>query len=182
MPTSDGRLDPLTIGAIFVVVFGLLYGGIQFTDGELLPADTTNETEDELRTAVWNELNDRREARGIDRMPRNDYQRGIAQDTADTLARQWTPGEATGVDLGAADGRLPNERPFCTQLAVRVPPANVTVTPVEEGAVTVADTLQTVDEYGVLRRSTSNFRTGMAVTVNDGAVFAVYRSCEQADT
>jgi len=182
MPTYDGRLDPLTIGAIFVVVFGLLYGGVQFSEGELLPADTTNETEEALRNAVWNELNDRREAQSIDRMPRNKYQRGIAQDTADTLARQWTSGEGDGVDLGEADGRLPNQRPFCTQVAVRVPPDNVTVRPVDDAAVTVADTLQTADEHGVLRRSSSNFRTAMGLTVHDGAVFAVYRSCEQADT
>jgi hypothetical protein len=169
MSVGRGQLSALTIAAIFVVVFASIYGGVQLSKGELLPADTTTAAEDDLRDAVWEELNDRREARGIDPMPRDRFVRGTAQDTTDTLATEWT-----------ADGEptLTNHRLFCTQV-----PARTTVeAPADETAVAVADALVAADETETLFRPSGRFRAGMGIARENGTVYAVYRSCEQVDT
>lgn len=178
MADPRGRLDPLTIGAIFVVVLTLMYGGIQFSEGELLPPDTTNATEDRLRGAIWTELNERRSAAGVDSLPHNRFARGIAQDTADTLVQQ---GGLNATD----DTRLPNHRPFCTQIPARVEvsalPGDDLTTDVNGSASIVADAL-VAEQRAPLFRPRGRFRAGLGIAVHDGAVTVVYRSCEQADT
>lgn len=180
MAARGGDLDLLTIVAIFVVVFGLFVGWIQFSEGELLPQDTTTATEDRLREYVWHELNERRQADGEGRMPSNPSARGIAQDTAEEVP-EWFA-DADNGSSPATDTRLPNQRPFCTQIPVRVPVANASVEPTNATAAAVVDALLASEHRNVLFRPATRFRAGIGVKLVDGAVYVVYRSCEQADT
>jgi hypothetical protein len=181
MASRTGQLDPLDIGAIFVVVFAAIFGFVQFSEGELLPPDTTDEREDRLRTAVWAELDERRDAQGLDPMPRDRFTRGIAQDTTDTLLDDWPEGDTSGFP-GRPNATLPNHRLFCTQLPVRVAAGNVSTPPSEATVTAVADAIAAADEDDVRFRPSTRFRAGMGIAVRDGTVYAVYRSCEQVDT
>lgn len=174
---AGGHLDPLTIAAVFIVVFAGIYAGAEFRDGELLPADTTTAAEDELRTAVWTELDDRRAARGLDPMPRDRFVRGIAQDTTEAVvARRPAAGTSPGATVDVAG--LPNQRLFCSRVVTAVPAANASA----GTAAAVADALDAADGNGVLYRSPARFRAGMGIAVHDGTAYAVYRSCERVDT
>lgn len=177
---SGGRLDALTIAAVFLVVFGGMYAGVQFRDGELLPGDTTTPAEDRLRSDVWAELDERRATRGLDPMPRDRFVRGVAQDTTEAaVARHPSAGAGTsGATLDTAG--LPNGRLFCTRVVVTVPVGNATASP--RTAAAVADALEAADGNGVLYRPPARFHAGMGIAVHDGAVYATYRSCEQVDT
>jgi len=181
MAARSGRLDVIDIGAIFVVVFAAMFGVVQFSEGELLPADTTGEREERLRTAVWQELDERRAAQGRDPMPRDRFTRGIAQDTTDALIEDWPEGELGGFP-GRPNATLPNHRLFCTQLPVRVPVGNVSTPPSEATVTAVADAIAAADSDDVRFRPATRFRAGMGIAVRDGDVYAVYRSCEQVDT
>jgi hypothetical protein len=180
MAAQKGEIDLLTIAAIFVVVFGLFVGGIQFSEGELLPADTTSRTEDQLRERIWTELNERRAAEGVGRMPPNPSARGIAQDTTNELAPGWFGGAENETDP-SADTRLPNDRPFCTQIPVRVAVANASAEPTNATATAVVDALVATEHRNVLFRPSSRFRAGIGIELSDGSLYVVYRSCEQAD-
>ena len=171
MGAGRGQLSVLTIAAIFVVVFASIYGGVQLSKGELLPADTTTPAEDSLRDAVWEELNDRREARGVEPMPRDRFVRGTAQDTTDTLAAEW---EAD------AEPTLTNHRLFCTQVPVQTTVDASAST--DETAAPVVDALVAADETEALFRPPSQFRAGMGIAREGGTIYAVYRTCEQVDT
>lgn len=171
MGAGRGQLSLLTIAAIFVVVFASMYGGVQLSKGQLLPDDTTTDAEDRLRDAVWEELDDRREARGIDPMPRDRFVRGTAQDTTDTLVAEWGPAEQPP---------LTNHRLFCTQVPVRTTLDGEQST--DEVAATVAAALVAADETDALFRPPGQFRAGMGIAHENGTVYAVYRSCEQVDT
>lgn len=171
MGVGRGQLSLQTIAAIFVVVFASIYGGVQLSKGELLPPDTTTDEEDRLRDAIWGELNDRREARGIEPMPRDRFMRGTAQDTTETLAAEW------GVD---EEPTLTNNRLFCTQVPVRTT-VDASASR-DETAAAVADALVTADETETLFRPSGQFRAGMGIARENGTVYAVYRSCEQVDT
>lgn len=192
MGTRRGGLDKLTIGAIFVVVFAGLYGGALLWEGELLPPDTTTEAEDDLRDAVWAELNDRRAARGEEPMPQDRGARSIAQDTVDTLLAERTTTDRNGSresaeddEFGAtpgSDGRLPNTRPYCAQVPARTEVTNLSSKPRNVTAEAVADALERADDTGILSRPPSNFRNGLGIAVRGDTVYVVYRSCELADT
>jgi hypothetical protein len=171
MGVGRGQLSLLTIAAIFVVVFAFMYGGVQFSKGELLPADTTTDAEDRLRDAVWEELDERRTAQGLDPMPRDRFMRGTAQDTTDTLAAEW---EADG------EPTLTNHRLFCTQVPARTTPDPSATT--DETAEAVAAALVAADETDAVFRPSGQFRAGMGIARANGTVYAVYRSCEQVDT
>lgn len=171
MGGSRAQLSPLTIATIFVVVFAFIYGGVQLSNGELLPDDTTTDAEDRLRDAVWEELNERRAARGLAPMPNDRFVRGTAQDTTDTLAAEWGPGE---------EPTLTNHRLFCTQVPARVDTASSA--PTDEAAVAVADALVAADRTETLSRPPGQFRAGMGIARQNGTVYVVYRSCEQVDT
>jgi hypothetical protein len=181
MASHAGQLDLIDIGAIFVVVFLAIAGVVQFSEGELLPPDTTDEREDRLRAAVWQELDERRITQERDPMPRDRFIRGIAQDTTDTLLEDWPDGDTSGFP-GRPNATLPNHRLFCTQLPVRVRVGNVSSPPSEATVTAVADAIAAADEDDVRFRPATRFRAGMGIAVRDGIVYVVYRSCEQVDT
>lgn len=163
----------LTIGAIFFVVFSLMYGGVQLSKGELLPADTTTEAEDDLRAAMWDEIDDRREARDLDSMPSDRFVRGIAQDTTDTFVGERAANGST------EQPRLSNTRLFCTQILVDAP---YSADSPDRTAALLVDQVGSAGEGEVLNRPPSQFRTGIGIAVEDGTAYAVVRSCEQVDT
>ena len=164
----------LTIGAIFFVVFSLMYGGVQLSKGELLPADTTTEAEDDLRAAMWDEIDDRRDARDLKAMPSDRFVRGIAQDTADTFVA-----EQAATETDDEQPRLSNTRLFCTQVLVEAP---YSADSPDRTAALLVDQVGSAGEGEVLYRPPSQFRTGIGIAVEDGTAYAVVRSCEQVDT
>lgn len=163
----------LTIGTIFVVVFTLMYGGVELSQGELLPADTTNQTEEDTRGAMWTEINERRADRGFEPMPSDRFVRGIAQDTTDTLVADTS---SNGTER--TERPLTNTRLFCTQVPVSVQRSNDTAAT----AVALVDELDDSAERSALYRPSAQFRSGIGVAIDDGRVYAVFRSCEQVDT
>lgn len=173
MGTSSGRLDPLTIGAIFVVVLGSMYAAVLFSEGELFPPDTTDGAEDALRDATWAELNDRRAAEGLDRLPQDRYERGLAQDTVETLVAE----HGANATNRPPDERLPNAQIVCTQLPASAPVSgadrNVT-------AAALADELMAAGD-SVLLRPSARFSAALGIVIDDDTAYVVYRSCEQAD-
>lgn len=176
---TGGRLDALTIAAVFVVVFAGMYAGVELREGELLPPDTTTAEEDRLRTAVWGELDERRAARGLAPMPRDRFVRGVAQDTVEAVVARDPGGTGTpGATVDVAG--LPNGRLFCSRTVVAVPAANGTATPGTAAA--VADALAAAEGSEAIYRSPARFRAGMGIAVHGETVYAVYRSCEQVDT
>lgn len=179
MATQSGQLRLPVIVAIFFVVFGLIHGTTQLQGPELVRPDPTTEREDQLRSAIWDELNDRRASNGIERMQHDQFMRGIAQDTTDTLVADQlaaqTPPDAVG------ELPLSNDRLFCTQVSVRVSLASPTRPP-NEVAVAVVDALESADRTGVIFRPAGQFHAGMGIAIHDGAVYVVYRSCERVDT
>jgi len=179
MASQRGGLSPLTIGAIFLVVFALLQGGVQFSNGELLPADTTSDREDSLRDVTWNELNEKRAARDLAPMHRDRFVRGIAQDTTDTIADRASA-ERPAEDPIGDDRSIPNHRLVCTQVPAAVHVENGTAT--GDTAAAIADAIETADETNALFRSRSQFRTGIGIAIESDTVYAVFRSCEQVDT
>lgn len=177
MAGHGGKLSLLTIAAIFLVVFGLIQGGAQLAEGELLPEKTTTESEDTLRDAIWAELNERREAREERPMPHDRFVRGLAQDTTDSLVAELADGPD---DRRIGDVALTNTRLFCTQVPVSVPLNEGRAT--AETATRVGDALEAAAGPVVFSRSPAQFRAGMGIAVRDDVVYVVYRSCEQVDT
>ena len=66
MTRAAGGLSYLAIGAIFVVVLGTMYAGVQFSEGELLDREPASQTETELRAALWESIDAEHAERGLD--------------------------------------------------------------------------------------------------------------------
>jgi len=129
MARRSGALDPLDIAAVFVVVFALMYGGVQFTRGELLPEDRNDARETQLRYAVWDALNDNRTEQGYAVLDPNDTDTDKAhgvQDVAERLAADGYFGnvsEGHPTDEPAAQSAVTTGTVLCEQA-----PAMTTVT------------------------------------------------------
>ena len=174
MAPSGQGFGLLDIGAIFLVVFALMYAGVQLSKGDLLPADTTTPAEEAVRAEMWTAIDERREARGLDRMPSDRFVRGVAEDTTESLA---AASERT--DTTEATPRLTNHRLFCSQVPVSVSAENRSTRAVAADLVTALDDSP---RRSVLYRPSSRFRTGIGVALLGDSAVAVVRSCEQVDT
>lgn len=181
MAPQRGQLSPLTIAAIFVVVFAVMYSGVQFSKGELLPDVSSDADEEELRAAVWAELNERRADRGVGPVSGNRFERGIAQDTAKELAAMsyFNASTAAGVVDGNG-GQLPNSRLFCTQIPVKLTLSGADST--NATATAVVDLLASTNGSEALFRGAGQYRSALGVSIDDGVVYVAYRSCPNVDT
>jgi hypothetical protein len=187
MATHRGGLSGLAIGAIFVVVFATMWGGVQYARGDLLDHEPPTELETQLRADVWDAVNEQRAARGLDPAQRDTATRQGAQETAVRLVTMEYFAEPTAAGIRAdANRTLPNRMGFCYQtpvkLAVTEPgwspdaeqPPSDGVTRTVAGRVT--DLLMSVDEPTVVTQSNEQ-KHGLGVAVDGDVVYAVYRTC-----
>lgn len=186
MARRRGGLSLLAILAIFVVVLGLMYGGVRLANGELLPGEPADAREDALRSAIRERIDDLRAARGLAPAANDRFQRGIAQDTATAIASSSYFDAPTAAGVAAGDGGLPNARPFCTQLPAKLTLSDASGAPANRStnatAAAVVDLFADAKGRTALFRPAGQFRTALGVVIEDGAVHVVYRSCPKMDT
>jgi hypothetical protein len=187
MASQRGGLSGLAIGAIFVVVFTAMWGGVQYARGDLFDHEPPTDLETQLRTAVWDAINERRAAHGLDPAQRDTATRQGARETAVQLVTIQYFAEPTAAGLRPdANRTLPNRMGFCYQT-----PAKLTVT--EPGwppdvdrprsdevtravADRVADLLTSIDGPDVVTQSNEQ-KHGLGVAVDGDVVYVVYRTC-----
>lgn len=184
MPPVQGELTLLSIGVIFVLVFGGIYQVSGYTAQPTLPRDSASGVERTAREAVWGAVNGWRASQDLFTASRTDGVEIEAQETAEAVAanRSLDGPVASGRGI-SGDPHLPNPAPRCTQIAVPValPPGAV-----EDGTLTQAGTetisrralrkLRSVDSLGILERGVWA-NAGIGVSIADDSVTVVYRSC-----
>lgn len=187
MATHRGGLSGLAIGAIFLVVFTAMWGGVQYARGDLIDHEPPTELETQLRADVWDAVNEQRAARGLDPAQRDTATRQGAQETAVQLVATGYFAEPTAAGLRAdANRTLPNRMGFCYQTPVKLTvtepgwspdadrPPSEEVTRAVAGR--VADLLASTDGPNVITQSNEQ-KHGLGVAVDGGVVYVVYRTC-----
>ncbi|MDG5775397.1 hypothetical protein VB773_10990 [Haloarculaceae archaeon H-GB2-1] len=173
MARPTGDLHLLTIATIFVVVFALMWAGVQHSRGQLITDDGLDEREAALQTAIWDEIDRTRATRGLEPTTRRPRITGDAQ----TVARAFAAGNVSAGPMGteeAANVTANLTRPnLCSQVLV-----NADRRPTESLSNRVLDRLVATDDEAVLFRNPS-FLSGLGVVVHQHEVYVVYRSCAQ---
>jgi hypothetical protein len=183
---TAGDLYPLTIAAIFLVVFTAMWGAAQHSQGELLPAERIDAGEQQVRERLWTHLAEWRTAQGLDPPRRVSGITGAAQRVAATVAAGNRSANTTDGTGPPELGPHPTGSDRCSQLLVAHTvdrpgwPSDTT----DRMDATVADAvaedllaaLVAADDRGLLGRS-GEFRTGVGVAARGDAVYVVYRSC-----
>jgi hypothetical protein len=186
MAGARGRLTPLAIGTIFLVVFGAMHLGVQHSRGELLDRDPPSELERQLHAELWAAADAARADRGLDPAQRDTSVRTAARETAGRLASvdYFAAPTAAGV-RPEAEGMLPDRVGLCDRL-----PAKLTVTEPGwtpgDGDVPAAllrsvarravDLLASAGPVDLLGR-TNTYKHGIGVAIDGDAVYVVYRTC-----
>lgn len=193
MARRSGALDSLDIAALFIVVFALMYGGVQLSKGELLPEDRNDPREEQLRFALWSAINEDRAERGNVQLDPNKTDTSNAhgvQDVAERLAAVDYFDNATEGSPSTATTSRPNVLSgtvLCSQV-----PAKTTVTDpawndtdrdervpndVADGvARRLATLLLEGDGASVLYRE-DNYSNRIGLEIDGSEVYVVYRSC-----
>ncbi|PSP86573.1 hypothetical protein BRC83_00220 [Halobacteriales archaeon QS_1_68_17] len=96
MARPTGDLGLLSVGAIFVVVLAVMWGGVQYSRGQLVPEDAVEERERHVRIALWDSYSEWRADRGLDPVRKSRPVDELAQGTA----REFAAGEH---DAGASN-------------------------------------------------------------------------------
>jgi hypothetical protein len=191
-----GDLYPLTVGAIFLVVFAAMWGGVEYREGDLLPEQSIDPDERQLGEALWEELGGWRADQRLDPFRRVPSVDAAAQTAAVAVAGGSASGAMSETRAPAADpnrGADANRSgdPRCSQLAVRYTvghPGWRRTAGSDDGrqdpavadavATALLAALVTADDDELLRRP-GTFRSGIGVATGDETVYVVYRSCAQ---
>jgi hypothetical protein len=185
MAPAGGRLSLLAIGTIFLVVFGAMHAGVQYSRGELLERDPADPLEEQLRAELWVAVNAERADRGLDPAQRDASVRVTAQSTAGQLAAVNYYEEPTAAGIRAGTDGLPNRVGLCDQLPAKLTVDHPGWTTDEEdvpAAVTrdvarrMTELLATGAEVDLVGR-TNTYKHGIGVAVDGDAVYVVYRTC-----
>jgi hypothetical protein len=188
MTAVRGQISLLAIGAIFVVVFGGMYLGVQYAEGDLLHREPTGQLEEQLRDDLRATVDAERAARGLDPAQRDTSTRVAAQDTARWLATVDYFAEPTAVGpRSAANHTLPNGMGFCHQLPARLTVAeagwpadadahSTVPAPVTRAVAERATALLASAEVDAIGRTNSH-KHGIGVAVDGDVVYVVYRTC-----
>lgn len=175
MGRGQGRIGLFTIASIFVVVFALMYGGVQFANGELLPDRELDDEERQIQAAIWQEIDRLRAEAGRPEVIRSGYHEVAAQGTALRLVETHRSGSFTGAISGpATDSALPNGGPFCSQAAVAVRAESWTPDRIGVEAVRA---LASLDGGREMLHRGDGYVNGIGVVRSGTDVFVVYRSC-----
>lgn len=191
MASSRGRISLLAIGTIFLVVFGTMHLGVQYASGELETYEEPTAEETALRAVVWDAVNERRAARGLDPAQRDAATRAGAQEAARQLAatEYFTEPTAVGIRSGANQS-LPTMG-FCylTPAKLTTNATDVTGVTVSGGSASTADGVATgavaervvsllaSDDGGSAFGRSNEHKHGIGVVVDGNVVYVVYRTC-----
>jgi hypothetical protein len=202
MPSARGRISPLAIGAIFVVVFAGMHVGVQYARGDLLDRAAPTDRETRLRAQVWDVVDERRADRGLDPAQRDTSTRVGAQRTARRLAAvdYFEDPTAAGVRPAANDA-LPTPKGFCYRTPARLAVTasgwdaapdgdgdeaaerthdhdrgHASAAVVRRVAERIVDLFEHDAGTDVLSRSNGQ-KHGIGVAVDGDVVYVVYRTC-----
>lgn len=186
MAYHAGGLDLLTIAAIFLVVFTAMWGGVQHSRGELLPAQEADASERQLRDVLWTAFAEWRRGEGLEPPRRIAEVTGDAQSAAVRFADGNRSAGATNETGPPATGPHLTGNDRCSQLLVRHTtaqpgwPGNATERVDDAVAEAVAAELLAAlvadDDAGLLRRA-GEFRTGVGVAVRGDRLYVAFHSC-----
>jgi hypothetical protein len=186
VPSHGTDLDVLTIGAIFLVVFTAMWGGVQHSRGELLPAEEVDARERQVRDALWTEVTEWRTARGLDPPRRVGDITRSAQSAAVAVAASNRSSGGTNETGPPATGPHLTGSDRCDDLLIRQSVASHgwATDPSEPVDPAVADAIATdllealaaADDAALLERA-GTFRTGIGVAAHGDDLYVVYRSC-----
>jgi len=184
MTARRGRLSPLAVAAIFVVVLGSMQFGLAYSRGEILRQEPLTDAEERLRAELRAAADAERAAAGLEPARRGESPRQAAQETARALVGMDYFGAPTGVGVRPdADPPLPNRKGLCYRV-----PAKLTVDhpgwdggedPSSAASRAVAERLVGLlgtANVGVLTRP-NDHRHGLGVAIDGDVVYAVYRTC-----
>jgi len=175
MGRGQGRIGLFTIASIFVVVFALMYGGVQYANGELLPDRTLSDEEHRIKAALWGEIDELRTDADRPAAIRSGYHDVAAQGTAIQLANaDRAEAFAGGISGPGADSAIPNGGPFCSQMAVAVSDETGSSDRIADQALRNFTTIDGGRE--VLLRG-DGYVNGIGVVRSGADVYVVYRSC-----
>lgn len=175
MDRGQGGIGLFTIASIFVVVFALMYGGVQFANGELIPDRELGEDERQIRAAIWDEVAQLRAEAGRPEAIRAGYHEVAAQGTAIRVADAERSEPFAGAISGPSAGSdLPNGGPFCSQVAVAVSADAGSSERIADQAVRE---LTGVDGGREVLLRGDGYVNGIGVVRSGPDVFVVYRSC-----
>jgi hypothetical protein len=183
---NAGGLDLLTIAAIFLVVFTAMWGGVQHSRGELLPAQEVDASERQLRDVLWVSFAEWRRGEGLEPPRRVAEVTGDAQAAAVRFADGNRSVGTTDETSPPATGPHLTGNDRCSQLLVRHTTAQPgwpggTAERVDDAvARAVADellaALLAADDAGLLERA-GEFRTGVGVAARGDRIYAAFHSC-----
>lgn len=174
MDRGQGQIGLFTITSIFVVVFALMYGGVQFANGELIPDRELDDDEQRIRAAVWHEVEQLRAEAGRPAAIRSRYHQVAAQGTAIRVADADRSEPFAGAISGPSTDDLPNGGPFCSQVAVSV---TAEAKSPERIASQALRDLTAVDGGRAVLLRGDGYVNGIGVVRSESDVYVVYRSC-----
>jgi hypothetical protein len=182
MAAERGRITPLAIATIFVVVLGSMQLGLAYSRGEVLQPEPLTDVESRLHADVWAAVNADRAERGLDPAQRGSSPRQAAQATARALVTMDYFEASTAVGVRTAGPPLPNRMALCEQVPAKLTVSHAgwndgeDVSTEASRAVAAAVTRLLADEGGVLGRP-NDHRHGLGVAVDGDVVYVVYRTC-----
>jgi hypothetical protein len=191
MASSRGRISLLAIGTIFLVVFGAMHLGVQYASGELETYEEPTALETALRAAVWDAVNERRAARGLDPAQRDAATRAGAQEAARQLVTTEYFAEPTAVGIRSGANQSLPTMGFCYLTPAKLTTEAPLVTgatasggsePGADGAATGAVAERVVallasDDGGDVFSRSNEHKHGIGVAVDGRVVYVVYRTC-----
>lgn len=173
MVRGQGSIGLFTIASIFVVVFAVMYGGVLFSNGELLPDRDLDEQEQRIRVSTWSEIDQLRADHGLQPARRSVFDSVAAQGTAVEFASAGITNSLISPTNQTTQGfTLTNGGPYCAQIAVSIPVEGSS----ESTGETAAMALESVDDERVLYRG-AGYVNGIGVVVENRTAFLVYRTC-----
>jgi hypothetical protein len=190
MASSRGRISLLAIGTIFLVVFGAMHLGVQYASGELETYEEPTALETALRAAVWDAVNERRAARGLDPAQRDAATRAGAQEAARQLVTTEYFAEPTAVGIRSGANQSLPTMGFCYLTPAKLTTGAPLVTgeaasdgsePADGAAPSVvaerAVALLASDGGGDVFSRSNEHKHGIGVAVDGRVVYVVYRTC-----
>lgn len=187
MASARGRLSLLAIVAVFLVVFGTMYAGVEYARGDLIDREEPSDLEQQLGDGVRQAVDEARTDRGLDPVQPDTSTRVEARATAVRLTAMDYFAGPTAVGLRPdADGSLPNTKGLCGRIPLKLTVVHPAWNASDGGAVPEAVTRhvagRVVDLYAsdaetdVLGRSNAQ-QHGIGVAVEGSVVYVVYRLC-----
>lgn len=185
MARRAGDLYPLTIAAIFIIVFSSMWAGVQYSRGDLIAEQPVDDREQQLRDELWSAVDRWRAARDIGPTQKAVRVITLAQRAAVALANGSSDAESVRKQIEPnSSSKVENE---CSQLAIHRTVTRSGWNDTDSGpaferlAADVAN--ETVSSIAETDRSiltgSGTFVHGLGVKISGDDIYVVYRSCIQ---